>query len=85
MNKHEMCLLQPTLEVSISVSKPVLSEIEVSASNLMKVTVETAYSIPDSWMQLSGPPCTYAAALEVPLSAEVSVNTASHAPSCFFF
>ncbi|XP_026233395.1 cilia- and flagella-associated protein 70 [Anabas testudineus] len=61
---------QPTLEVSISVSKPVLSEIEVSASNLMKVTVETAYSIPDSWMQLSGPPCTYAAALEVPLSAE---------------
>ncbi|XP_054869735.1 cilia- and flagella-associated protein 70 [Amphiprion ocellaris] len=63
--------VKPSLDVFVSVSEPLLPEAGLSASNLLKVTMETAFSIPEAWMQPSGPnPCTYAAALELPLTAE---------------
>ncbi|XP_071345387.1 cilia- and flagella-associated protein 70 isoform X2 [Trachinotus anak] len=62
---------QSTLEVYVSVLAPVLSEAELSASNLLKVSVEAAYSVPEAWILSPGPtPSTYTAALEVPLTAE---------------
>uniref|UniRef100_A0A8D3CYI6 Cilia and flagella associated protein 70 n=1 Tax=Scophthalmus maximus TaxID=52904 RepID=A0A8D3CYI6_SCOMX len=60
---------QSTLDVSVSLSAPVLSEAEVSASSLLKVSIETAYSVPESWM-MAHTPFIYTAALEVPLTAE---------------
>ncbi|XP_074522838.1 cilia- and flagella-associated protein 70-like [Halichoeres trimaculatus] len=60
-----------TLDVCVGVSEPVLSQAELTASNLLKFTVETAYSVPEAWMLQTGPvPCTHIAAVELPLTAQ---------------
>ncbi|XP_028841573.1 cilia- and flagella-associated protein 70-like isoform X2 [Denticeps clupeoides] len=58
------------LDVSVSVPEPLLPDDQVSQSNLLKVTLETAYSVPDVWVAASGSPCSYVAALQVPVTAE---------------
>ncbi|KAM4620358.1 cilia- and flagella-associated protein 70 [Polymixia lowei] len=64
---------KPSLDVSVSIPEPLLSETQLAGSNLLKVTVETAYSVPEVWNLDPGPgllPFTYAAAMQVPLTAE---------------
>ncbi|XP_061526309.1 cilia- and flagella-associated protein 70 isoform X3 [Phycodurus eques] len=63
----------PTLDVCVSASAPLLTEEQLSTSNLMKVSLETAYSLPDTFNQSFGPTapqyiCT--AVMEVPCTAE---------------
>ncbi|XP_061080149.1 cilia- and flagella-associated protein 70 [Conger conger] len=61
---------QPTLAVTICVPEPLLSDAHLSQSNLLRVAVETAYSVPESWNTGTGPPFNYVAALQVPQSTE---------------
>ncbi|KAA0706143.1 Cilia- and flagella-associated protein 70 [Triplophysa tibetana] len=58
-----------TLDVSVSVQEPLLSDIQISESNMLMVTMETAYSVPDIWDPASTPLSSYVAALQIPLSA----------------
>ncbi|XP_035254634.1 cilia- and flagella-associated protein 70 [Anguilla anguilla] len=59
---------QPSLDVTICVPEPVLSDVQLSQSNLLRVAVETAYSVPEAWNAGTGPPFNYVAGLQVPLS-----------------
>ncbi|XP_051987300.1 cilia- and flagella-associated protein 70 isoform X2 [Xyrauchen texanus] len=63
-------LLASTLDVSVSIPGPLLSDAQLSDSNVLMVTVETAYSVPEVWNPVSTPPCSYVAALQMPLTAE---------------
>uniref|UniRef100_A0A8C7NLD5 Cilia and flagella associated protein 70 n=1 Tax=Oncorhynchus mykiss TaxID=8022 RepID=A0A8C7NLD5_ONCMY len=66
------CKVGPSLDVTVCVPEPLLSGVQLSDSNLLKVTVETAYSVPEVWNPVSGsgPLSSYVAALQVPLTAE---------------
>uniref|UniRef100_A0A9J7XE48 Cilia and flagella associated protein 70 n=1 Tax=Cyprinus carpio carpio TaxID=630221 RepID=A0A9J7XE48_CYPCA len=60
-----------TLDVMVHVPEPLLSDAQRSDSNVLMVTVETAYSVPDVWNPASTPPSHYIAALQMPVSATV--------------
>ncbi|XP_051919026.1 cilia- and flagella-associated protein 70 isoform X1 [Hippocampus zosterae] len=63
----------PILDVCVSASAPLLTEEQLATSNLMKVSLETAYSLPDTFNQSFGPtapPYICTAIMEVPYTAE---------------
>ncbi|TSK87600.1 Cilia- and flagella-associated protein 70 [Bagarius yarrelli] len=66
--KH--CPPAPILEVTVSTPEPLLSDTQLSESNLLTVTVETAYSVPEVWNATAGPQHSYVAALQVPLTSQ---------------
>nr|XP_057902112.1 cilia- and flagella-associated protein 70 [Doryrhamphus excisus] len=63
----------PILDVCVNVPAPLLTEEDLSTSNLVKVVLETAYSLPDTFNQSGGPaapPYICTAAMEFPCAAE---------------
>ncbi|KAG9461882.1 hypothetical protein GDO78_015478, partial [Eleutherodactylus coqui] len=40
---------KPRLEVAVSVAVPLLTESQINQGNLLRVTMEAAYCVPDSW------------------------------------
>ncbi|RXN24181.1 cilia- and flagella-associated 70 [Labeo rohita] len=61
--------VKSTLDVAVNIPEPLLSDAQRSESNVLMVTVETAYSVPDVWNPASTPPSNYVAALQMPVSA----------------
>uniref|UniRef100_A0A0P6JFB0 Tetratricopeptide repeat protein 18 n=1 Tax=Heterocephalus glaber TaxID=10181 RepID=A0A0P6JFB0_HETGA len=60
---------QCSLEVKVFVAEPLLTTAQAAGSNLLKVTLEAAYSVPESFNPL-GPPQNYMVGLQVPAHGE---------------
>ncbi|KAF6107974.1 cilia and flagella associated protein 70 [Phyllostomus discolor] len=60
---------QCTLEVKVSVAESLLTTAQMVGGNLLKVTLEAAYSVPESFFPV-GPLQNYMAGLQVPSSGE---------------
>ncbi|XP_054584714.1 cilia- and flagella-associated protein 70 isoform X2 [Eptesicus fuscus] len=60
---------QCSLEVKVSVAEPLLTAAQISGGNLLKVTLEAAYSVPESFVP-TGPVQNYMVGLQVPLTGE---------------
>ena len=80
---------KPEVELQISVARPLVSEQDLQACNLMSVTVESLFSPPDSLTQ-SVPGATissYSAAMPISFAANVrflSVNFSLNLYFCIF-
>nr|XP_023666401.1 cilia- and flagella-associated protein 70 isoform X2 [Paramormyrops kingsleyae] len=59
---------KPSLDVTICATEPLLSDAQLSSSNLLRVLVEAAYAVPDVWSPAA--PASYVVGFQVPLSAE---------------
>ncbi|XP_007938900.1 LOW QUALITY PROTEIN: cilia- and flagella-associated protein 70 [Orycteropus afer afer] len=60
---------QCSLEVKVFVSEPLLTSAQILGGNLLKVTLEAAYSVPESFMPV-GPLQNYMVGLQVPSAGE---------------
>ncbi|KAM8774657.1 cilia- and flagella-associated protein 70 isoform 5-T5 [Rhynchonycteris naso] len=61
---------QCSLEVKVSVAEPLLTAAQILGGNLLKVTLEAAYSVPESFIPV-GPMQNYVVGLQVPSGGEM--------------
>ena len=66
-------VLQGGLEVAVCTEQPLLSAAQLSNSNLLSVTLEAAYSVPEAFTP-TGPLQHYMACLQVPAAGEVRID-----------
>lgn len=60
----------PEIEVHVSVSQPLLTEMQLNYSNLLSVHVDSAFSVPEAWQIQMAQQFNYTVSLPVPLSSE---------------
>ncbi|NWX47794.1 CFA70 protein, partial [Steatornis caripensis] len=60
------------LEVTVSTKEPLLSATQLSDGNVLSVTLEAAYSVPEAFAP-AGPPQNYMACLHVPAAGEKEI------------
>lgn len=65
---------KPELDVQLSVNEPLISPALAADSATMSITVESLYSLPESWQLASGQQYTYVATLPFPFTAEKDLN-----------
>lgn len=64
---------QGGLEVTVCTKEPLLSAAQLSNGNLLSVTLEAAYSVPEAFAA-TGPLQNYMACLQVPAAGEVRIG-----------
>ncbi|PIO31307.1 hypothetical protein AB205_0135460, partial [Aquarana catesbeiana] len=60
---------KPSLEVAVSVPEPLFTESQINDGNLIRVTMEAAYCVPESWNP-QGPQYNYVTSLQLPSLGE---------------
>lgn len=65
-----MLCFQPEIDVLLSVNEPLVDEGQINNSNLVTITMESLFSPPEPWT-VTGTQYAYAAALPLPINAEV--------------
>lgn len=68
--RNFILLQQCSLEVKVFVAEPLLTAAQISGGNLLKVTLEAAYSVPESFIPM-GLLQNFMVGLQVPLAGEV--------------
>ncbi|XP_077305661.1 cilia- and flagella-associated protein 70 isoform X2 [Lithobates pipiens] len=64
---------KPSLEVAVSVPEPLFTESQINNGNLIRVTMEAAYCVPESWNP-QGPQYNYVTSLQLPSLGEKDLN-----------
>ena len=59
------------MEIRISVDQPLLNDDELSKSNLLTVTLDSMYALPETWAANVNKEYAYTVALPIPASEDV--------------
>lgn len=76
--------LQLEIEARISVEQPLLLDEEVNRTNLITISFESMYSLPDSWVSaVNNKEYAYSAALPLPVNDDVSIIVELFKPTVY--
>ena len=64
----------PEIDVTLSVNEPLFSNEQLKASNMMRIGIESLYSLPEQWSSATANQYMYFVALPIPISAQKEVT-----------